>query len=138
MINIVKRMETMLKIPESPLCVQDEEITPENDAMFFIAKGKCSVFVKDKFQNERQESKLVRVLNPGSHFGELSLLYHTKRSASVIAKYYLTCAKLDRANYNELLQMYPNLNDLIKSHLILYDDPLKMWMEISMNQIEFF
>ena len=137
-INIVKRMETLLKVPESPLCVQEDEITPENDAMFFIAKGKCSVFVNDKFANERQESKLVRVLDPGSHFGEISLLYQTKRSATVIAKYYLTCAKLDRANYNELLQIYPNLNELIKSHFLLYDDPLRIWMEISMNQIEFF
>ena len=51
--NIVKRMETLLKIPESPLCVQDDEITPENDAMFFIAKGRCSVFVTDHFPNER-------------------------------------------------------------------------------------
>lgn len=106
--------------------------------MFFIAKGKCSVFVNDKFANERQESKLVRVLDPGSHFGEISLLYRTKRSATVIAKYYLTCAKLDRANYNELLQIYPNLNELIKSHFLLYDDPLRIWMEISMNQIPFF
>ena len=103
-------METMLKIPESPLCVQDDEITPENDAMFFIAKGTCSVFVKDKFANERYETKLVRVLDTGSHFGEISLLYKTKRTASVIAKYYLTCAKLDRANYNELLQIFPILN----------------------------
>ena len=55
MTNMVKRMETLLKIPESSLCVQEDEITPENDAMFFIAKGKCSVFVNDKFQNERQE-----------------------------------------------------------------------------------
>lgn len=53
MTNMVKRMETLLKIPESSLCVQEDEITPENDAMFFIAKGKCSVFVNDKFPNER-------------------------------------------------------------------------------------
>lgn len=37
--NIVKRMETLLKIPESTLCTQEDEITPENDAMYFIAKG---------------------------------------------------------------------------------------------------
>ena len=135
--NIVKRMETLLKIPEAPLCIQEEEITPANDAMFFIAKGKCSVFVKDVI-NERNEKHLVRILEPGSHFGEISLVFRTKRTATVIAKYYLTCAKLDRANYFELLQLYPNLNSLIKSHIHLYDDPLRIWMELCMNQMDFF
>lgn len=127
-------METMLKIPESPLCTQDEEIVEgQNDEMYFIAKGKCSVYVMDKFPNERYESKLVRSLDPGSHFGEISMLYDTKRSATVIAKYYLTCAKIDRSNYNELLQIYPNLNELVKNHILVYDDPLRIFMEISMN-----
>ena len=70
---------------------------------------------------------MVRILDPGCHFGEISMLYNTKRSATVIAKYYLTCAKIDRTNYNELLQIYPNLNELVKSHILVYDDPLRIW-----------
>ena len=47
--NIVKRMETMLQTPESHLCNQDDELNPDNDEIYFIAKGKCDVFVRDKF-----------------------------------------------------------------------------------------
>jgi mannose-6-phosphate isomerase-like protein (cupin superfamily) len=61
-------MDTMLKTPESILCTQDEELTKETDELYFIAKGKCKVTVKDKFE-DRFEEKLVRVLEPGDHFG---------------------------------------------------------------------
>ena len=47
--NIVKRMDTMLKTPESVLITQYEEITKENDYIYLIAKGKCRVEFKDKF-----------------------------------------------------------------------------------------
>lgn len=135
--NIVKRMDTMLKTPESILCQQDDEVTPENDEFYFIAKGRCKAMIKDKF-NDRFEEIKVRDLEPGMHFGEISILYQCKRSATVIATNYCTCAKITRPNYNELLQIYPNLNDLIRMHILEYDDPLKIFLEISLNQINYF
>lgn len=47
--NIVKRMDTMLKTPETIFCKQDEDLNKENDHIYFIAKGKCEVIVQDKF-----------------------------------------------------------------------------------------
>uniref|UniRef100_A0A7S3CT47 Cyclic nucleotide-binding domain-containing protein n=1 Tax=Strombidium rassoulzadegani TaxID=1082188 RepID=A0A7S3CT47_9SPIT len=135
--NIVKRMDTMLKTPESILCAQDEEITKDNEEIYFIAKGKCQVIVKDKFE-DRFEEKVARILDPGSHFGEISMLYGCKRSATVIAKNYCTCAKIDKPSYNELLQLYPNLNDYVRQHIVVYNDPLKIFLEVSLNRIEFF
>jgi len=66
--TIVKRMETILMTPESILCQQDEELSPENDFIYFISKGKCKVTIKDKF-TDRYEEKEVRILEPGMHFG---------------------------------------------------------------------
>jgi len=66
------------------------------------------------------------------------MLYQCKRSANVISNNYCTCAKIDRTNYNELLQMYPELNDIAKKHIMKYDDPLKVFLEITLNQIEYF
>jgi len=65
----------MLKTPESTLCAQDEELSKENDEIYFIAKGKCKVIVKDKFE-DRFEEKVVRVLEPGDHFGVSSFFVH--------------------------------------------------------------
>jgi len=47
-------------------------------------------------------------------------------------------AKINRQNYNELLQIYPLLNDIVRQHIRMYDDPLKVFLEISLNQINFF
>jgi len=111
--NIVKRMDTVLNTPEYVLCSQDEEITTENDEMFFIARGKCKVIVRDKF-TDRFEDKNIRTLESGSHFGEISMLYQCNRSATVISINYCTCAKINKQNYNELLQIYPSLNDIVR------------------------
>ena len=53
--NIIKRMMTILKSPESKIIIQDDTIKAGKDHMFFIAKGKCKVVVRDKFI-ERYES----------------------------------------------------------------------------------
>jgi hypothetical protein len=117
--NIVKKMDTILKTPESILCKQNEEVTKENNDIYFIAKGKCNVSVKDKF-SKRSEEKIVKILEPGSHFGEISVLYNCNRSATVEASYYLTCAKISHQNYGELLQNYPSLNTLFKQQIVFY------------------
>lgn len=100
--NIVKRMDTVLNTPEFVLCKQDDPITAEHDDIYFIAKGKCKVLVRDKF-TDRFEEKQVRTLEAGSHFGEIGMLYGCNRSATVISINYCTCAKINRQNYNELL-----------------------------------
>lgn len=138
--NIVKRMDTMLKSPESILITQYDEITKENDEIYMIAKGKCRVEVTDKFV-ERSERFYARTLDKGDHFGEIAMVYHPcRRSATVSVEkaYYLTCAKINKANYNELLQIYPNLSNFMKAHIRKYDDPLKLFLEMSLNQIDFF
>ena len=133
-------MDTMLKTPESILCTQYEELNKDNDHLYFIAKGKCRVEIKDKFIERSETYVIPKILEPGDHFGEISMLYNCKRSASVSVErsYYLTCAKISRSNYNELLQIYPVMNNLMKEYTKQYDDPIKLFLEMSMNQIDFF
>jgi len=66
------------------------------------------------------------------------MVYETKRSATVMAQNYLTSAKISREKYSELIEIYPQLNDYVSKHILKYDDPLKLWMEISLNEIPFF
>ena len=95
--NIIKRMETVLKTPEQKLVEQGMEFQPNSpeDNMFFIAKGKCTVRIKDKFE-DRYEEKIVNVLGPGDHFGEVGMLYSCPRSSTVISENYITCSKISR------------------------------------------
>jgi len=69
----------------------------------------------------------------GQHFGEVSMIFQCKRSATELADNYITCASLNRLKYNELLTIYPKLNDLFKNEIIQYSDPLKCFMEMHLN-----
>ena len=105
--------------------------------MFFISKGSCQVQVRDKF-NDRFETKTVRIIEEGSQFGEISMLYRCRRSATVTSIYYLYCAKMTREHYEELTVIYPHLNDLHKQVIMSYDDPLMVFLDISLNKLDYF
>jgi len=49
----------------------------------------------------------VQVLGPGSHFGEISLLFDCKRTASIVATNYCTFAKLTKEKFEEVSNKYP-------------------------------
>lgn len=59
--------------------------------MYFIAKGDCAVTIRDERKIERPSKK---VLKEGDHFGEISMIYKCRRSASVISRNYNTMALL--------------------------------------------
>jgi len=45
---------------------------------------------------------------------------------------------LTRKKYMELEQMYDGLDKLLEAQILSYDDPVKIFLEISLNQIDFF
>ena len=55
-----------------------------------------------------------------------------------MATNYITCASIDRTKFNELLTLYPILSELLRKEVINYKDPLKCFMEMRLNQVEFF
>ena len=61
------------------------------------------------------------------------MLYKCNRTATVTALYYLTCAKINRTNWVELLQLYPELNHRVRTYISKYDDPVKLFLEMSLN-----
>lgn len=66
---------------------QDEDLAEFN--LYFIGKGDCEIRVRDNFGREHEN---IRMLTSGDHFGEISMLYHCKRTASVISRNYNTLA----------------------------------------------
>lgn len=65
---VVRRFEVELTTPEHLFMAQEEELTTENHNMFFIAKGDCDVWIKDKI-GEVYEDDRHATLYPGDHFG---------------------------------------------------------------------
>lgn len=64
--------------------------------MYIIARGECIVNIKD------EKNKIVKdfkTLGVSDYFGEISLIYGCKRTATVVSRKYTTLAKLSKAKF---------------------------------------
>lgn len=73
----------------------------EGDRMFFIEDGQCDIYKNEKFHKR---------LSEGDYFGELALLNHEPRSATVIAaSFKVRLASLEVQSFERLLGPCMNL-----------------------------
>lgn len=93
-------MTTVICVPEDVIVKQDE-LTYE---MYYIAKGDCAVNVRDEKKNEHIAFK---ILKEGDHFGEISMIYKCRRSATVVSRNYNTMAQLSEESFRSLVAEYP-------------------------------
>jgi tRNA A-37 threonylcarbamoyl transferase component Bud32 len=96
----VSRSVTKYEYEENEIIIKQGD---DGDTFYMISKGEVSV------QINHVE---VAILDPGQHFGEMSLLSNEKRSATIVANEDTTCYLLKRSEFVSLLG---NLDSIIKS-----------------------
>jgi serine/threonine protein phosphatase PrpC len=72
------------------------------------ASGHLFVIVSGSVMVERERAKIA-TLGPGTHFGEMALLNHKPRSATVIAEEPTTLLRLAREDFHELMHHEPSI-----------------------------
>tara|TARA_B110000285_G_C15002043_1_gene551916 strand:- start:242 stop:667 length:426 start_codon:yes stop_codon:yes gene_type:complete len=87
--QLVGKLGTSFATPEEEVIKQGE---PGND-MYFLSKGDCAVNIKDA---SGRLHVAVSLLTEGDHFGEISLLYRCKRTATVVSRNYNTMARISQ------------------------------------------
>ena len=97
---MTKNMAAHLFMPEDFVLMQDETA----NHIFFLSKGSCNVYVQDVHDQEQ----LVRTLENSAIFGELALITHCKRTASVQSKDYCTLAALEKEAFYEMCSNFPD------------------------------
>lgn len=112
---VLKCLERRFYQPESEVVSQNDD----GNEIYFITSGKCQVFVLDEFET----NKKTRQLNVGHHFGEVALLYQSKRTASVKTLKYTNLAFLCREDLLKLFEHHPESKDLLIEHTNAYRDP---------------
>lgn len=73
------------------------------DAMYFVTTGEVEVDIKPQ----------PVILGPGQHFGEIALIRHTKRTATVRALTECRLLTLGVAEFERLLDIHPDIRDHI-------------------------
>ena len=116
--------------PEQVLIAEKEE----SGSVYFLVDGQCIVTCND----ENCESQFIGNLYPGSHFGELSLLYESKRSATVKTTNYCTITEMEKEKFKDLLYQNPSLVRLMRNYTRHYKDPWKKYLLKIMKKIEYF
>lgn len=88
--------------------------------------------------NEKKKlHKDFKVLRIGKYFGEISLLYGCKRTATVYSRKYTTLAKLTKTKFREIHTEYPEIVSIFKEGIMKYDYRMKRFMRQALQQIDF-
>ena len=127
---LVMKLVTVLSVPEDYFFRQDDESTD----MYFIAKGECTVTIKDY---KRREHKSFKVLKPGDHFGEISLIYGCRRTATVNSRNYSTVGKISKDLVMQIQSDNPGFLKHLKTYVVKYKDPNKKFIAEAMKKVEF-
>jgi len=77
------------------------------DALFVLASGRARVIK----QGDRSEEIPLNVLRPGDTFGEIGLLEHATRTATVRASGEVEVFRLDRSVFDALVENYPEIRE---------------------------
>lgn len=148
--KIVSKLEIKFTMPQEIIVRQEDDARVASDengnaCMFFIAKGACVVKVKTRnilqvrADGEDDDSLVeARRLYDGDHFGELSLIYNCKRTASVESNNYCTLASLSKPQFTELNNVLDNFVLQFKKNSAMYDDDCKLFLEKEMDKVPYF
>ena len=127
---MISKFITQLREPEDFVVQQFDD----TDNMFIIAKGACEVSIID----EKKNTQILKILRPGDYFGEISLIYGCRRSATVKSTKYSTLAMLKKDSYKEILIEFPDLQYQLKKHIFTYNDRIKQFQKASIEKVEYF
>lgn len=105
----------------------------DSTSMYFISSGKCQVELFDEYK----QHALVRYLRPGDYFGELGIIYNTKRTATVKTSVYSNLAQIDKADFKKLLKDFPGVNESFKLQISRYRDPYRCFLKNGLNRIAY-
>ena len=97
-LRTIRRQVEEITVPAGRMLCEEGTVGRE---FFFIVEGKATV---------KSGTRKVATLGPGNYFGELSLLDHKPRSATVISDTEMLLIVLDQRRFNGLLDEMPTLS----------------------------
>jgi len=96
---VIAQLASRVEVPAG------QELTREGD------EGREFIVVLDGEVEVRRQGQLVATLGPGSHFGEIALLAHSPRTATVTAKTPVVAESIGRSGFALALAEVPGLSE---------------------------
>ena len=136
-------------MPDGVYLTQDDEPDVDQQAgedvdeekaesfMYFIRTGEFEVTIKSTF-NEKESKEFKKQLYDGDHFGEIGLIYNSKRTATVKSLNYGSLARMTESGFKTLSGQFPGMVTAFKNYIFKYKDDLRTFLEMECDKIEYF
>ena len=115
--SITKQLSIETYKPEDTIVTQGDN--PDN--IYFIAKGGCNVYVRNRAGLRTKANVLIS----GDYFGEVAILNGGKRTATVRSNNYSTLAWLNKSIFTSIFEKHPEALKIIKENRKVYQDEWK-------------
>jgi voltage-gated potassium channel len=128
--------QSITKIFKTRFCQPDEPLTntgDDSDGMFFIASGKCEVEIYD----ENKVPHITRYLRAGDYFGEVGLIFKTKRTATVRTAVYSNLAAVSSSDFYALASQFPDIVEHLKGNISKYKDGWRCFQLNAINKVPY-
>lgn len=127
---LVANIEALQFEPEEYIIKQGSKPTH----MYILASGSGEVLVRDQHRKE----VFVREIVPGDIFGEVALLFKTRRTASIKAKERCTVGALSADNFIDLLSTFPEVENWMRTETQKYNDHWKNYQINILSKVDYF
>ena len=77
-------------------------------------------------------------LYDGDHFGEIGMIFQTKRTATVKSMNYGSLARLSEEGFKSLQNEFTSLTTKFKEYIFKYKDSVRTFLEIECDKIKYF
>ena len=104
LISLVNSVNTQVFLPGDAIVRRGEF----GDWMCFIGRGSVSVLVPDSVDPSKEREVAVLRDGPGGFFGEMALIFHQKRNATIQARTWTRIHQLYRDAFERVFQKYPD------------------------------
>ncbi|TNV87375.1 hypothetical protein FGO68_gene10041 [Halteria grandinella] len=127
---ILNEIDALQFMPEDFIIKQGQKATH----MYILASGECDVLVKD--QNKKET--IISTIGPGTLFGEVALLFGTKRTCSIKSREQCSVGALSEEFFASLVQIYPDIEKNLRENTKKYKDHWKLFQINTLEQVPYF
>lgn len=126
---LIKRLNTHIFLPEFNVVTQGEH----GSEMYFISKGECEVTVTDHIGMKYFPPKL----RGGDIFGEVALLLHCSRTATVKTEVYSLIASLKKNDFDMVGRLFYVFHTKLREKIKSYKDTYKMFVKEILRSVDY-
>lgn len=106
--------------------------------MFEMANKFKSMKEEGEANDALNKKKSKKMLGPGYYFGEVSLIFGCKRSATVKAKQYSQCSMITQKEFQHLVSNHTFFRRFLVGNILKqYDDELKLFLVSCLREIDY-